>query len=80
LKAIKTLNHISFLPKFFHIDYPIELSTELLKCRDNKAVEQVGIEWGAHQSKELKKAGVPCIHYYTMSNSASVKEIASKVF
>lgn len=80
LKVIKTLNHISFLPKFFHIDYPIELSTELLKCKDNKDVEQVGIEWGAHQSKELKKAGVPCIHYYTMSNSASVKEIASKVF
>ena len=41
LKPIKTLNHISFLPKFFHIDYPEELSTELLKCKSNSDVEQV---------------------------------------
>lgn len=80
LKPLKTLNHISFIPKFFHIDYPIELSTELLKCKDNKAVEKLGVEWGIHQSTELKKKGVPCIHYYTMSNSSSVKAIANEVF
>jgi methylenetetrahydrofolate reductase (NADPH) len=80
LKPIKNLTHISFLPKFFHIDYPVELSNELLKCKDNKSVEQVGIEWGIQQSKELKAAGVPCIHYYTMSNSSSVKTIAKDVF
>lgn len=80
LKPLKTLAHISFLPKFFKIDYPVELSTELLKCKDNKAVEQLGIEWGIHQSKELKAANVPCIHYYTMSNSSQVKAIASEVF
>lgn len=80
LKPVKTMNHISFLPKFFHIDYPEELATELLKCKDNKAVAQVGIEWGIQQSKELKEAGVPCIHYYTMSNSASVKSIAREIF
>ena len=80
LKPIKTKNHISFLPKFFHIDFPKELSKELLKCKDNNAVEEVGIEWGIAQSKELKENNVPCIHYYTMSNSKSVKSIASKVF
>jgi methylenetetrahydrofolate reductase (NADPH) len=80
LKPLKTLAHISFLPKFFKIDYPVELSTELLKCKDNKAVEQLGIEWGIHQSKELRAANVPCIHYYTMSNSSQVKSIAAEVF
>jgi methylenetetrahydrofolate reductase (NADPH) len=80
LKPLKTLAHISFLPKFFKIDFPIELSSELLKCKDNKAVEQLGIEWGIHQSKELKAANVPCIHYYTMSNSSQVKSIAKEVF
>lgn len=80
LKPIKVLNHISFLPKFFHIDFPEELSKELLKCRSNEDVANVGIEWGINQSKELKKAGVPCIHYYTMSNSSSVKAIASEIF
>lgn len=80
LKPVKVLNHISFLPKFFHIDFPEELSKELLKCRSNEDVANVGIEWGISQSKELKKAGVPCIHYYTMSNSSSVKAIASEIF
>ncbi|MBN9293317.1 MAG: methylenetetrahydrofolate reductase [NAD(P)H] [Flavobacteriia bacterium] len=80
LKPVKVLNHISFLPKFFHIDFPEELSKELLKCRSNEDVTNVGIEWGINQSKELKKAGVPCIHYYTMSNSSSVKAIASEIF
>lgn len=80
LKPIKSLNHVSFLPKFFHIDYPEELSNELLKCTSNKDVEAVGIEWGIQQSKELKANGVPCIHYYTMSNSSSVKAIAKEIF
>ncbi len=80
LKPIKTMNHISFLPKFFHIDYPDELSAELLKCKSNEEVAKLGVEWGIHQSKELMKAGVPCIHYYTMSNSSSVKTIAKEIF
>lgn len=80
LKPVKTMAHVSFLPKFFHIDYPEELSKELLKCTTNKEVEALGIEWGIHQSKELKAHGVPCIHYYTMSNSSSVKAIAKEIF
>jgi methylenetetrahydrofolate reductase (NADPH) len=80
LKPIKTLEHIKFLPKFFHIDFPDALSKELLKCKDNAAVNQVGIEWGIEQSKELKASGAACIHYYTMSNSTQVKTIASQIF
>ncbi|MDB0011205.1 methylenetetrahydrofolate reductase [NAD(P)H] [Crocinitomicaceae bacterium] len=80
LKPIRSLNHISFLPKFFHIDYPEELSKELLKCKNNQDVETVGIEWGILQSKELKAANVPGIHYYTMSNSNAVYAIAKELF
>jgi len=80
LKPITNLSHISFLPKFFHIDYPEDLSTELLKCKDNKQVEELGIEWGIAQSKELKEANVPCIHFYSMGNSNSVQAIAKEIF
>lgn len=80
LKPIKTMSHITFLPKVFHIDFPEELSKELLKCKDNKQVEAVGIDWAIHQSKELKAANVPCIHYYTMSTSDTVKNIAGHIF
>jgi len=80
LKPIKTLNHIAFLPKVFHIDFPEDLSKELIKCKSSADVNQIGIEWGIAQSKELKAAKVPCIHYYTMSTSDTVKRIASEIF
>lgn len=80
LKPLKTLKHLSFLPQFFHIDFPEELSRELVKCKDNAAVTQLGIEWGIQQSKALKDAGVPCIHFYTMGKSESVQTIAKAVF
>lgn len=80
IKPLKTLTHISFLPKFFHIDYPEELSKELLKCTTNDQVAEIGIDWAIAQSKELKEKGVPCIHYYTMSNSEQVKKIAGEIF
>lgn len=79
LKPIKSLRHISFLPKFFHIDFPEDLSKELLKCKSNEDVDQLGIEWAIQQSKELKEFGVPCLHFYTMSNSSSVQEILKNI-
>ena len=80
LKPITTMKHITFLPKFFHIDFPEELSSELEKCKTNDDVRQVGIEWGIQQSKELVEYGVPLLHYYTMGKSQTVKAIASEIF
>ena len=80
LKPITTMKHITFLPKFFHIDFPEELSSELEKCKTNDDVRQVGIEWGIQQSKKLVDYGVPLLHYYTMGKSQTVKAIASEIF
>lgn len=80
LKPITTLKHIQFLPKTFHIDFPDDLADELMKCKNNEEVREVGIEWAIEQSKELKQHGVPVVHYYTMGKSEAVKRIASAVF
>lgn len=80
IKAIENLRHITFLPKFFHIDLPENLTNELEKCSTNEEVSKVGIEWAIEQSKELINFGVPCIHYYTMGKSKAVKNIAKAVF
>lgn len=80
LKPITTLKHIQFLPKTFHIDFPDELADELMKCKSNDEVREVGIEWAIEQSKELVKSGVPVVHYYTMGRSEAVKRIATAVF
>ena len=80
IKPLTTKKHLNILPSMFHIDIPEELSSEVEKCKDNKAVKQLGIEWAIQQSKELKQANVPCLHYYTMSRIDATIAIAKEVF
>jgi len=80
LKPLTTKKQLSILPKIFHIDIPEILVNEIEKCTDDKAVRQVGIEWAIQQSKELKAAGVPVLHYYTMGLADATQKIASQVF
>lgn len=80
LKPITTKKQMTFLPSIFHVDLPDDLVDELEKCDDNAAVREVGIEWAIQQSKELKEAGVPCLHYYTMSRSKVTRRIAEGLF
>jgi methylenetetrahydrofolate reductase (NADPH) len=80
LKPLTTLKQMTLLPKTFHIDLPDDLLKEIDKCTTDEQVKQVGIEWCIKQSKELAKANVPCLHYYTMGNAAVIRAIASQVF
>ncbi len=80
LKILSSKSQLIALPKIFHIDLPQDLFVELERCKDDKAVREVGIKWCIQQSKELKKAGVPCLHYYTMGTSDSTKRVAKEVF
>jgi methylenetetrahydrofolate reductase (NADPH) len=80
LKILSSRKQLIALPKVFHIDLPQDLYVELEKCKDDKAVKEVGTLWCMQQSKELKKAGVPCLHYYTMGTSESTKRVAKEVF
>lgn len=80
LKPLTSLTQQTLLPKTFHIDLPMELATELTKCKSNDEVKALGIEWGTMQAKELKSAGVPSIHFYSMNAVASIEQIAKKVY
>ncbi len=80
LKILSSRKQLIALPKVFHIDLPQDLYVKIEKCKDDKAVKEVGIKWCIQQSKELKKAGVPCLHYYTMGTSESTKRVAKEVF
>ncbi|MBL0309653.1 MAG: methylenetetrahydrofolate reductase [NAD(P)H] [Bacteroidetes bacterium] len=80
IKPFSTKSQLHILPKMFHIDIPEALADAVEKCKDDKAVKQVGIEWAIQQSKELKAAKVPCLHYYTMSRSEATIEIARAIF
>ncbi|MDP9230862.1 MAG: methylenetetrahydrofolate reductase [Bacteroidota bacterium] len=66
LKPVTTKKQLSIIPRTFYVDIPTDLSGEILKCNDDVDVEKVGAEWLLAQSKELKAAGVPVLHYYTL--------------
>ena len=80
LKIITTKKQATVLPKIFKIDVPQGLLEEIEKCKTDAEVKEVGIEWCIQQSKELIKAGAPCLHYYTMGSSEVTRRVASKVF
>ncbi|WP_406682737.1 methylenetetrahydrofolate reductase [Seonamhaeicola sp. MEBiC1930] len=80
IKPLAVNRHLQLLPHVFSIDLPETLINEVEKCKDNKAVRQVGIDWAIQQSKELKEFGVPVLHYYSMGKSDNVKAIASALF
>ena len=79
LKPVYNKKQLTVLPKIFHIDLPTALSSEIVKCKTDAEVEIVGTEWLLHQSKELKKAGVPVLHYYTLGKPHIVSEVVSKL-
>jgi methylenetetrahydrofolate reductase (NADPH) len=80
LKIFSSKKQITSLPKIFHIDIPQPFYEALEKCKDDKQIKQAGIEWCIHQSKELVKANVPCLHFYTMGMSEATKQVAKAVF
>jgi methylenetetrahydrofolate reductase (NADPH) len=79
LKPITTKGQMITLPKIFHIDIPEDLADAVDKCKDNEQAKKVGIEWGIQQSKELIKAGVPVLHFYTMGKQDTTKAIMKAI-
>ena len=80
LKPIATKKQLNLIPHRFHVDLPEALIKEIIKCKDNTQVRQVGIEWCVQQSKALQKAEIPVLHYYSMGKSDNIKAIASQIF
>ena len=75
IKPISTQRQLTLLPQRFHLNVPNPLVDEVLKCKTNEAIRQVGVEWATQQTKELIEFGAPCIHFYTMGKSDNVQKI-----
>lgn len=79
LKPITKLYQTSSIPRHFYIDLPEALVSAMEQARDAEARKQIGIEWCIAQSQELKAAGVPVLHYYTMGDADTIRRIVSQV-
>src|SRR6516225_3782784 len=80
LKPITSKKQLSMLPKVFHVDLPTDLSNAIMKCKNDEEVEQVGTEWLLQQSLELKKAGVPVLHYYTLGKPKVIRNVVKELY
>jgi len=80
LKPIATKKQLNLIPHRFKVDLPDDLIMAVVKAKDNEAVKQIGVEWCIAQSKELVKAGIPVLHYYSMGKAENIKAIAGEVF
>lgn len=79
MKPITSKKQLTVLPKTFHIDLPTELSNEVLRCKTDEEVEKVGEQWLLQQSRELKEAGVPVLHYYTLGKPHVVANVVRQL-
>lgn len=80
IKPFKTTRQLTIIPKTFKVDIPFALASEVLKCKTEDEVRQVGVEWCIAQCKELIAHGVPSIHFYAMAAADSVKQVAKAIY
>jgi methylenetetrahydrofolate reductase (NADPH) len=79
LKPVTKLYQLNSLPRLFHVDLPCDLVNAISDAKDAQGRTQARIEWCVAQSKELKRRGAPCLHYYTMGDSSTIRAIAEQV-
>ncbi len=79
LKPITSKKQLSMLPKVFHVDIPADLSNAVMKCKTDEEVEKTGTEWLIQQCLELKKAGVPVLHYYTLGKPKVIWNVVKEL-
>ena len=80
IKPIAVKKHMQLLPQVFRVDLPEDLISAIEKCKSSAEVKIVGIEWAIQQSLELKQAGIPVLHYYSMGKSENIRQIAKAIF
>jgi methylenetetrahydrofolate reductase (NADPH) len=79
LKPISSKKQLTVIPRTFYVDIPSELSSEINSCRTDEDVEAVGTAWLLEQSRELKKEGVPVLHYYTLGKARMICNVVKEI-
>ena len=77
LKVLTQGRHLSFLPKYFHLNIPEDLSHQVQSSPSD--VREVGIEWSAKQCTELLEHGVQGLHFYIMGDPSPALEVIDKL-
>lgn len=80
IKPFNKISQLTVVPKTFRVDIPVELVEAVNGCKNDEDVAKVGVEWCVNQCRELMKAGVPSIHFYSYSAVDSVCRVAEQIY
>lgn len=80
IKPFNKISQLTVVPKTFRVDLPVELVEAVNGCKNDEDVAKVGVEWCVNQCRELMKAGVPSIHFYSYSAVDSVCRVAEQIY
>lgn len=80
IKPFNKMSQLTVVPKTFKVDLPVELVEAVSSCKNDDEVAKVGVEWCVNQCRELMKAGVPSIHFYSYSAVDSVCKVAEQIY
>lgn len=79
LKPLTNKKQLTMIPRIFHVDLPTDLIDAMNKTKTDEEAEKVGEDWLVQQSIELKKAGVPVLHYYTLGKPKIIYNTVKRV-
>lgn len=80
LKPLTARGQITTIPQHFHINLPDDLVRDVESATSDAEVREIGIAWCIAQARELRAAGVPALHFYTMGRAEPTATIARAVF
>ena len=80
LKPLTARGQITTIPQHFHINLPDDLVRDVESASSDAEVREIGIAWCIAQARELRAAGVPALHFYTMGRAEPTATIARAVF
>ena len=80
IKPIRRRKDIDFLPQTFHIDLPSDLVKDVAACNSLAAIKDVGVEFCKDQVRELIKANVPGVHFYSEGRAELITRVIEDLF
>lgn len=79
IKPLTRKYQLNSVPRHFYINIPDDLVKAVSKAATDQSAKEAGIEWCVAQCKELIAKGAPCLHFYTMGDSQTVRKIVEKI-
>ena len=79
LKPLTKQYQLQAIPRRFYVDLPDDLVKDVSSAKTSDAIKEAGIQWCIAQCQELKQRGAPCLHFYTMGDSDTIRRIAAAV-